>query len=83
MFSSYEDDGYNDDGYDNNNNNNNNNNRARNNPNHEFDPDEGYFDHEFQPLGRPGQGDLLRPRTFFDDFRGLNAPRTFEMKAED
>jgi hypothetical protein len=34
------------------------------------DPDDIYFDHDFQPLGGPTRVDRVKPRTFFEDFRG-------------
>ena len=35
------------------------------------DPDEVYFDHDFKPLGGPAPVERIKPRTFFEDFRGF------------
>ncbi len=34
------------------------------------DPDEVYFDHDFKTLGGPAPVERIKPRTFFEDFRG-------------
>ena len=53
------------------NSNNNNDGYARNAPGKEFNPDEEFFDHDFQPLDKRPRKNDLSPRTFFDDFRGF------------
>ena len=35
------------------------------------DPEDIYFDHEFKTLGGPEPVERVKPRTFFEDFRGM------------